>query len=568
MNPWLKIALILGALAVASVFSVALLLRMRREKASASHESAIAEPEAEEQDEEDASEPEEEESESSDGETDGGDAEEADAEDAPPSADPVEPAANDPMAGRLSRLRARGLQEQEDVLAPITLSRVAEPILPQVIDEERFPEVDGTPEEQADAVRTAELKAMIKAEAKPAIAFRREFPPEQTNKITSFFGGEPYAPADFEWPRSQATRLPLTFMGQVDCRALPGFANRQNVPNTGILYFFADLSRQSALEDGSYVLHMESAQGPLYEHPVPDFAPRCFGAEAPQAFPWIERTKASEDRFPRIFPKWAMNPVAIETYPDAPPAKWDDDTPGRHAALRQALIEKCWAETLDTPPAASPLVPDESATPDEVWLPFPEFPHSWRAIELVSGQLLHDLSTRRIAEEKVRLLLEQANSWVERARAEKLQPSPSAEDAEAFRDWLSALAKRDDLLATHGSKDQALALVNMSIGKVAALSIEQALREGGGPARAIPNDAVERVTSRHTGMLGHQMLGLGAIMAGEASTYAERHVLLMQLHDDPALWWAFGGGAWQYWILPSDLAARRFDRTVLIWTGA
>jgi hypothetical protein len=57
-------------------------------------------------------------------------------------------------------------------------------------------------------------------------------------------------------------------------------------------------------------------------------------------------------------------------------------------------------------------------------------------------------------------------------------------------------------------------------------------------------------------------------MAGEATTYAERHVLLMQLHDDPAMWWAFGGGAWQYWILPSDLAARRFDRTVLIWTGA
>jgi hypothetical protein len=46
-------------------------------------------------------------------------------------------------ACRLSRLRSRGLQEQEDVLAPITLSRVAEPVLPQVIDEERFPEVEG-----------------------------------------------------------------------------------------------------------------------------------------------------------------------------------------------------------------------------------------------------------------------------------------------------------------------------------------------------------------------------------------------------------------------------------------
>lgn len=566
MNPWLKIALILGILAIASVFSVALLMRLRRDKASAPAEPLSTEPETEEREDKTAPEPtDDEEPETSEVAPDEAETPTAEAEDAAPA---VESPVEDPMAGRLSRLRSRGLQEQEDVLAPITLSRVADPILPQVIDEERFPEVEGTPEEQADAVRTAELKAMIKTEAKPAIAFRREFPPEQTNKITSFFGGEPYAPAEFEWPRSQTTRLPLTFMGQVDCRALPGFAARQNVPNTGILYFFADLSRQSALEDGSYVLHMESPQGPLYEHPAPDFAPRCFGAEAPLAFPWIERTKASEDRFPRIFPKWAMNPVGIETYPDAPPAKWDDDTPGRHAALRQALLEKCWADALDTPPTVAPLTPDEDEGQTALWLPFPEFPHSWRAIELVSGQLLHDLSTRRIAEEKVRLLLEQANSWVERARAEKLQASPSAEDAEAFRDWLDALTKRDDLLSVHGSKDQALALVNTALGKVAALSIEQALREGGGQARAIPNEAVERVASRHTGMLGHQMLGLGAIMAGEAPTYAERHVLLMQLHDDPALWWAFGGGAWQYWILPSDLAARRFDRTVLIWTGA
>ncbi|MBK8631174.1 MAG: DUF1963 domain-containing protein [Sphingomonadales bacterium] len=561
MNPWLKIALILGTLAIASVFAVALLMRMRREKASAPLEKARANPDACEdaediEPEQDDAEPEEAE------EPESLTAEAAEAE---PASDPV---IEDPMAGRLSRLRSRGLQEQEDVLAPITLSRVAEPVLPQVIDEERFPEVEGTPEEQAEAARTAELKAMIKAEAQPAIAFRREFPPEQTNKITTFFGGEPYAPAEFEWPRSQTTRLPLTFMGQIDCRALPGFAARQHVPSTGILYFFADLSRQSGLEDGSYVLHLEGQQGPLYEHPAPDFAPRCFGAEAPLAFPWIDRTKASEDRFPRIFPKWAMTAAAIETYPDTSPAKWDDDTPGRHEELRRALVEKCWADALDMPPAAAPLVPQDDAGEDSVWLPFPEFPHSWRAIELVSGQLLHDLYARRIAEEKVRVLLEQANSWVERARAEKLQSSPSPEDAEAFRDWLAALAKRDDLLSAHGNRNQALSLVNTALGKVAALSVEQALREGGGQARAIPNEAVERVATRHTGMLGHQMLGLGAIMAGEAPTYAERHVLLIQLHDDAALWWAFGGGAWQYWILPSDLAARRFDRTVLIWTGA
>jgi hypothetical protein len=566
VNPWLKIALILGLLALASALSVALLLRMRRGKQAEApvEEAPVAEAEADEavSDEDEAA---------LDETVDEGPAVEG--ADEPPEEAPApapepepSPTADSQLAGRLSRLKSRG--QQEDVLAPITLTRVVAPVLPEVIDEERFPEVEGTPEEQAEAARQGELKAMIRARTKPAIGFRREFPPAQAHKVTSFFGGEPYAPADFEWPRSQATRLPLTFMAQVDCRDLPDSAARQKVPANGILYFFADLSRQSGIEDGSFVLHMETGHGPLYEHPVPDYAPRCFGADAPAAFPWIDRTKGSDTRFPRTFPKWVMTPAQIDTFPVSPPKDWDDDRPGSHEAMRAELLAQSWEKALGPLADSKPLEPEGDEAEERVWLPFASFPHNWRAVEMVAGQLLHDLQTRRIAEEKVRLLQSQANSWVERARAEKLDGCPAADDAQAFRDWLNALALRDDLLATQGGRKLSTALVSGAVAAVAALSIEQALREGGAQARAVPDEAVERVRTRHAGMLGHQMLGEGALMAGEAPTYAERHSLLMQFKADPAMLWPFSEGAWQYWILPSDLAARRFERTVLIYAGA
>jgi uncharacterized protein YwqG len=44
----------------------------------------------------------------------------------------------------------------------------------------------------------------------------------------------------------------------------------------------------------------------------------------------------------------------------------------------------------------------------------------------------------------------------------------------------------------------------------------------------------------------------------------DRYVLLLQLGPDTALDWTVGEmGPLQYWITPEDLAAKRFENTVL-----
>jgi uncharacterized protein YwqG len=50
----------------------------------------------------------------------------------------------------------------------------------------------------------------------------------------------------------------------------------------------------------------------------------------------------------------------------------------------------------------------------------------------------------------------------------------------------------------------------------------------------------------------------------EADDRKDRYLLLFQLGPDPAMDWTVGEmGPLQYWITPEDLAARRFDKTVL-----
>jgi hypothetical protein len=80
------------------------------------------------------------------------------------------------------------------------------------------------------------------------------------------------------------------------------------------------------------------------------------------------------------------------------------------------------------------------------------------------------------------------------------------------------------------------------------------------------NVAPETVTAlrhRHSARK-HQMFGLGEVVQVAADDMKDRYLLLLQLAPDAALNWTVGEmGPLQYWITPEDLAARRFENTVL-----
>ena len=60
------------------------------------------------------------------------------------------------------------------------------------------------------------------------------------------------------------------------------------------------------------------------------------------------------------------------------------------------------------------------------------------------------------------------------------------------------------------------------------------------------------------------MLGEGVVVQRAADEMKDRYVLLLQLGRDQALDWLIGEmGPLQYWITPEDLAAKRFENTIL-----
>ena len=94
-------------------------------------------------------------------------------------------------------------------------------------------------------------------------------------------------------------------------------------------------------------------------------------------------------------------------------------------------------------------------------------------------------------------------------------------------------------------------------------------------AHQIPPHIVEAVRYRHSVLRDpgfsdrreyaqHQMFGRGRVIQVAADDMAHEHILLLQLSPDDAIGWNLGdAGALQYWIRPADLAAQRFENTVL-----
>ncbi len=119
-------------------------------------------------------------------------------------------------------------------------------------------------------------------------------------------------------------------------------------------------------------------------------------------------------------------------------------------------------------------------------------------------------------------------------------------------------------------------VLNSWMSLAAIESAEAALRATDG-AGQIPADVVEALRYRHTVLKDpsfskdghfsqHQMLGKGDVVqtAADVMGQEEGYILLLQLSPDEALGWSFGdSGVLQYWIHPADLAARRFENSIL-----
>ena len=418
---------------------------------------------------------------------------------------------------------------------------------------------------------------------KARVAIKHVFPPRLPQRSMSYFGGLPIVPEDFDWPtlHNQKGLLErLTFMAQIDCSDLPSGPGRDLLPDRGYLYFFAPMSMTFGQDAMHFVTRYEP--GPATQTWTPLDMPFTTALEPNDAIDAVWRGKRTHYDRVEIEFGWIEDPS-------------DDDVAARagegHAF---EVAEKIRAERLDA--FFGPSLPADtrlsvySAPKDALWIPYPGFPINWSSARILRRfvEAYHREETQDVAE-RVKALGEVPADHAEAARLRTLQrelSSASMKISNAFFATIN-LNHKDFDAPPADVKEKILAfleelrangmpsskqrpylhrrlppVINDWLRIAAIHGAEGGLADPAGAA-LVPPEAVAALADRHAARK-HQMLGEGEVVQVAADEMKDRYLLLLQLGPDPALDWTVGEmGPLQYWITPEDLAARRFENTVL-----
>jgi uncharacterized protein YwqG len=426
-------------------------------------------------------------------------------------------------------------------------------------------------------------RKMIDRALRAHLAIKHIFPPRLPQRGMSYLGGLPIVPEDFDWPtiHNRQGRLErLTFMAQVACADLPAGPARDMFPDAGYLYFFAPMADSLGPDAAHFVVRFEPRQATQAWEPLD--MPFTSTIEPPDRMDAVWRGKRTHYDRVEIEFRWIEEPTDAEVA-----ARGDEGHPFKVAEkIRAERLEAFFGPSIDPNPSFSV----DQAPKDAVWMPHAGFPINWktarilrRFVEAYHREEIEDVTNRLKASGGT------AQDDPETRRLQTLQQELSRYQSKlstAFFPTVSARAKDYDA-PPHEVKQQILAfledlringlpsakerpylhlrlplVLNQWLATAAIHGAEGALTDPNG-ARLVPPDVVAALAHRHTARK-HQMLGAGEVVQVAADEMKERYVLLLQLGPDPALDWTVGEmGPLQYWITPEDLAARRFDHTVL-----
>ena len=410
--------------------------------------------------------------------------------------------------------------------------------------------------------------AAIAAAGKQAIVFRQHFPPRPESSTLSFFGGAPIVPSGFQWPRSAGKvgpSKPFSFLMQIDCADVPAPARLGMLPERGVLYFFLDLTWGEP--NAFRVLYEEGGVKNWTAIEPPDDLDYAYGDQAAHVWQW---TQSAEDA-PRLLPKWTFQPVALEIPPHAANAdEQEEDAPVLWPGDK-AMAEALRAAQGDEVVSNWFSVKDFIAADGAMIRPFANYPHDWRAVQICSGLLLHQLrrsysltgtlKRRGLSDAEgdalVTRITGEARSWFDRAASQSPFAGMSRAESDEFWSWLA---------------DKSW-LVRFVMTEALNLSIEASLADSREAAARIPADVARRVHDRHAlasrsehGLFTttpNRMLAPPVDVQGNQWDRARTHLLLLELSSNDGLGHHFGEGVYQFWITPDDLKARRFDKVEL-----
>jgi uncharacterized protein YwqG len=430
---------------------------------------------------------------------------------------------------------------------------------------------------------TPEGREAIELGKRARLAIKHVFPPRLPQRSMSYLGGVPIVPDDFEWPtlhNREGLLERLNFMAQINCSDLPPGPGRHLLPANGYLYFFAPMSGAFGLDAMHFVTRFEPRQATQKWSPLD--MPFTGKIEPDNLMDVTWRGKRTHYDRVEIEFGWIEEPT-------------DDEVTARAAEGHAFQVaERIRAEKLDAfyglPAAPGSMLSAHLAPKNTLWTPYPGFPINWSSarilrkfVEAYHREETEDVTKRLAAlgavgdehPEAQRLrTLQRELSALGRKISSAFFPtiSVNAKDYDAPPDEVKTqiLALLEDLRANgmpsskersfgHPKLPQAL---NQWLAIAATHGAEGGLTDPEG-ASLIAADVVAALAHRHAARK-HHMLGEGEVVQVAADEMKDRYLLLLQLGPDTTVDWTVGEmGPLQYWITPEDLAAKRFENTVL-----
>lgn len=416
------------------------------------------------------------------------------------------------------------------------------------------------------------------------IAIKHVFPPRLPQRSMSYFGGLPIVPDEFDWPtvhNRQGLLERLNFMAQIDCSDLPSGPGRDLLPEKGYLYFFAPMSDTFGPDALHFVTRYEPRRVTQKWQPLDmPFTAKILGSDPTDEILWGKRT-----HYDRVEVEFAW----IEEPTDAEVAARAEE--GHAFEVADKIRAERVAAFYGPPVTPDALLSAHQAPKDTLWTPYPGFPANWHSARIVRKlvEAYHREETADVAAQ-LKALGDVSEDDPEAKQLRAVQRELSAFGSKMFNAFFSTvnaglkeydappaevkqqiLAFLEDLRANgmpsssparRSHHRQLPQVMNHWLSIAAIQGAEGGLTDPDGAALIGPG-VVHALSHRHSPR-GHQMLGKGEVIQVAADEMKDRYLLLLQIGLDMALDWTVGEmGPLQYWITPEDLAAKRFENTIL-----
>lgn len=427
---------------------------------------------------------------------------------------------------------------------------------------------------------TQEALEQVTAATKTRLAIKHVFPPKMPDTNLSFFGGSPVIPTgdeEFDWPMVQNREgclERLTFLAQIDCSKIPSGPARNLLPETGFLYFFAPMSLNFGFEAHHFVTRY-----------LPGPAKRNW---KPHSFPFLGEIAGDfEDAalFRGCTVSYPKQPIEFDWINEATDEELEARaSEGLPYEVANIIAQERTEEFYGVPQeSAGALLGRPSGLNDRSWLLEEDFPTTRAMVRRMRVRIrAHIIEQRNILKERKDDLSPDDYSAINEALTDLSRrldkafegtnenvdsdtfavPEAEREEAKDFlRELLaSGLPWAQEEKYTRGRDRNS---INSWIAEAAIAGTRQVLTTKPNPDTAkIPDNILKALDGRSMAR-EHHMFGPATVVQ-DLDDKPERYILLLKLGGDPSLNWLVGEmGPLQYWITPEDLAAKRFENTIL-----